>query len=194
MAMDQRWNNARHCAAALKDLLEHLRNQHDGSSRQQIAEPGIPGTIRTASARRKYLGDSPKGQEMNSDLVGLPNKRVRHTGDEFQPTSFRSPSSRQQDNPQNPSGDFGDGPKSRSTRTSSLDAAGMFPFSEESGANFEYGNAQDSFPDGNDLIGFSMTGDMDGTINGGFGNIGWESMANNWGPTHDGNSWGLPNL
>src|SRR4051812_12158035 len=53
--MDQKWNNARHCAAALKSLLGHLSDQYRDSSRQLRMEHNNPNAPGASSFQRKRL-------------------------------------------------------------------------------------------------------------------------------------------
>ena len=189
--MDQTWNNARHCAAALKSLLDHLSNQYQSVAKQLPVEKNIRNVPGTSPLHRKHTTDGTIDNPAD-DSAQRPAKRVNH-GTFTQPSSSKNNNTDQSSTQtqRDTSGNFGNDVQFQSTQ-STFDPYSNFPVIDYTGPTFGRAEEQYSQVDESDFLSLPVAGDLYGSFNGGFGNIEWESMANTWGTVQDWGSWGMP--
>ncbi|KAK5046128.1 hypothetical protein LTR84_008585 [Exophiala bonariae] len=178
LAMDQKWNNARHCAAALKSLLGHLSDQYRDSSRQLRMEHNNPSAPEASSFQRKRL--TAETIDLDPDLRSA--KRANRA------SSSGPSSSKNSDNNQ---------VLSQSQRVSDVQFSdAQAPPMDFSANDSVFGQIDPQYSQVNDgdFLSMPTAAEFYGNLDGGFGNIEWESMANNWGSFHDWGSWDMPDL
>lgn len=190
--MDQTWNNARHCAAALKSLLDHLSNQHKSTAKQLPLEKDVLSVPGVSTLHRKHMTDGTIDNPAN-DLAQHPAKRVKH-GTFTEPASSKNHNNdRASTEPQHDaSGNFGNDVQFQSVQSTQFDPYNNFPVIDYTGPTFGRAEEQYSQVDDSDFQSLLVASDLYGSFNGGFGNIEWESMANTWGSMQDWGSWGVP--
>lgn len=190
--MDQTWNNARHCAAALKSLLDHLSNQYQSVGKQLPLEKNVLNVPGTSSLHRKQMTDSTI-ENPADDLAQRPAKRVNY-GTFTQPSSSKNNNTDQSSTqtPRGTRGNFGNDVQFQSAQSMPFDPYSNLPVIDDAGPTFGRAEAQYSQVDDSDFLSCPGPTDLFGSFNGGFGNIEWESMANTWGSMQDLGSWGMP--
>lgn len=73
-----------------------------------------------------------------------------------------------------------------------LDLAANVPVTGSNDTAFGDIDQQYSQMNDGDFLSLPTAADFYGSLDAGFGNIEWESMANNWGSFHDWGSWDMP--
>ncbi|KEF51700.1 uncharacterized protein A1O9_12335 [Exophiala aquamarina CBS 119918] len=190
LAMDKTWNNARHCAAALKSLLEHLGNQYRNGPRQLSAEKDKPITTGTSTLRRKYTVNG-RSDSLPDNLDQRHYKRVNH-GTLMRASSPKDNRSDQLLTQSDATGNFGNNVHLQSAPPTPFGPSNNFAIPDYNGPNLARVEEQYLGGVDSDFISLPVAGDLYGNFNGGFGNIEWESMANSWGSMQDWGSWGVP--
>lgn len=188
--MDKAWNNARHCAAALKSLLEHLSHQYQNVARQRPGERDKPKALEAPSLRRKYMADG-RNDDVPDGLTQRHAKRV-NSGTPIRQSSSKDNNSDQLLTQGDASGNFGDEVQVQSVQPMPFDPSNNFSISDYTGPSFARVEEQYSEGIDSEFMSLPVVGDLYGSFNGGFGNIEWESMANTWGSMQDWGSWGMP--
>ncbi len=190
--MDRNWNNARHCAEALRSLLENLRNQYGGRSKglpsnQSFFRPAgeihpSPPTMTEAAPD----GDSPSEGNEPSKKRKRPDREERLSnmnGNESRPSAGRPTLSQRTDSNIDPNLDADSYP------LPSFDTVAIFPSLEYAGPDMGFSSGQFANTDDFGNIEFGAATDMYSNNPGAFGNIGWEAMANGSGNVQDWVSW-----
>lgn len=184
--MDQKWNNARHCAAALKSLLDHLSNQYRDMSKQLAVDKSIPSAPGASAMQRKRMPDGTIDHQAG-DLSQRSAKRANHG------TPTAPHGSNNNDVSQLLAQNQHDSESQLSAaQAPPLDLSTNIPVTDSTSTAFGDINQQYSQGDDGDFLSLPTAAEFYGNVDGGFGNIEWESMVNNWSSFHDWGSWDMP--
>lgn len=191
--MDKKWNNARHCAEALRSLLENLKIQYNEKLRG-LASP--PSTLRMSDDRNPTPPPIRESVPEGSLAVGgyeQPRKRRRTNNrqqargnDNIDNQGRGSVSGGRSTQPlERTDQDIGQEFDAETYQMPSVDNFAMFPILEYTGPDLSFSNGQFGSMDDFDYIGLPVSEDLYSNTMGAFGNIGWEAMANGSGNVPD---------
>lgn len=192
-AMDKNWNNARHCAEALRSLLENLKKQYNdtatGRSPTQAVTQAPADTFSMATGTNVQVpADDP------STNISGPSRKRRKPNPHHRPANTRAGGSYNsahqtpgptQPSAQTPRQDF----NPDLGRWPGLDTPGALPILEYTGPDFVFGNPQFPSLDDAEYLRLPVAEDLYAENPGAFGNIGWEAMANGAGYMNDWGPW-----
>ncbi|KAK5313895.1 hypothetical protein LTR93_010665 [Exophiala xenobiotica] len=190
--MDRKGNNARHCAEALRRMLETLKRQYNdqllGNSRSKLVNQ-----LQKRLSTPSNANPSTVGEDAHLERAAPPEKR-RKTNPQEQ--NVGAPSNDLQDDPNAPLPSTQRPSQTQGFETdmgdwSIFDQDATLPTLGYTGPEFSAGTSLITNLDNADYLRFPITDDLYANNLGSFGTISWEAMANDTDFLSELSAWGV---